>query len=124
MPSPTGDCGAWRSTHGFGPDAAYGGRTEQEAQGWYRDPYGVHEDRYLSAGAPTKLVRDGGSESYDEPPVRPLPDGALVSATSAADESGNGSDLRRADEASSQDPYSPEAAKRAAFDVWNAGWPI
>jgi hypothetical protein len=33
-----------------------------KAQGWYRDPYSVHEDRYFSDGQPTKLVRDGGSE--------------------------------------------------------------
>jgi hypothetical protein len=37
-------------------------------QGWYPDPYERHEDRWFSAGKPTKLVRDQGSESYDEPP--------------------------------------------------------
>jgi hypothetical protein len=37
-------------------------------QGWHSDPFGVHEARYFSAGQPTKLVRDGGTESYDEPP--------------------------------------------------------
>ena len=42
--------------------------------GWYRDPYGVHEDRYFSQGFPTKLVRDNGVESYDPPPGRLLPD--------------------------------------------------
>jgi hypothetical protein len=31
-----------------------------KAQGWCRDPYLVHEDRYFSDGQPTKLVRDGG----------------------------------------------------------------
>jgi hypothetical protein len=41
------------------------------AQGWYRDPYLVHEDRYFSAGEPTKLVRDGGIEDYDPPPDGP-----------------------------------------------------
>ena len=29
-----------------------------KAQGWYRDPYLVHEDRYFSDGQPTKRVRD------------------------------------------------------------------
>jgi hypothetical protein len=48
------------------------------AQGWYRDPYGMHEDRYFSAGTPTKLVRDDGQESYDSPPDRPLSDGDLI----------------------------------------------
>jgi hypothetical protein len=37
--------------------------------GWHSDPFGVHEARYFSAdGQPTKLVRDRGTESYDEPP--------------------------------------------------------
>ncbi len=42
-----------------------------DAQGWYRDPYLVYEDRYFSAGQPTKLVRDGGIEDYDPPPDGP-----------------------------------------------------
>ena len=37
-------------------------------QGWYRDPYGVHDERWFSADKPTHLVRDHGTESYDEPP--------------------------------------------------------
>jgi hypothetical protein len=38
-------------------------------QGWHSDPFGLHEARYFSAdGQPTKLVRDGGRESYHEPP--------------------------------------------------------
>jgi hypothetical protein len=37
--------------------------------GWSADPFGIHEERYLSEGQPTKLVRDGGVESYDEPPT-------------------------------------------------------
>jgi hypothetical protein len=37
--------------------------------GWHPDPFGVHEARYFNAdGQPTKLVRDRGAESYDEPP--------------------------------------------------------
>jgi hypothetical protein len=42
-------------------------------QGWYRDPFGVHENRWFSDGNPTKLVRDGAAEAYDEPPPGPLP---------------------------------------------------
>jgi len=68
------------------------------AQGWYRDPYEIHEDRYLSAGTPTKLVRDNGQESYDPPPDRPLPDRDLVPAESAGSESSPWSDLERADQ--------------------------
>ena len=36
-------------------------------QGWAPDPFGLHESRYFSDGRPTKLVMDGGVESYDEP---------------------------------------------------------
>ena len=41
--------------------------------GWNVDPYGLHEHRYFSGGLPTKLVRDGGRESYEEPPNYPPP---------------------------------------------------
>jgi hypothetical protein len=37
--------------------------------GWRRDPWGIHEERWFCVdGAPTKLVRDRGCESYDEVP--------------------------------------------------------
>ena len=88
------------------------------AQGWYRDPYGVHQDRYFSAGAATKLVRDGGREAYDLPPDRPLPSGDLVPADQGDDETGNASDLRRADDASTK-PYDAAEARRAALDVFD-----
>jgi hypothetical protein len=40
-------------------------------QGWARDPFHLHESRYFSAGRPTKLVRDGTVETYDDPPSAP-----------------------------------------------------
>jgi hypothetical protein len=40
----------------------------RQLQGWSADPFGVHEERYFSAGRATKLVRDGKVESYDDPP--------------------------------------------------------
>jgi hypothetical protein len=40
----------------------------EDQEGWFTDPFGRHEARWLSNGAPTKLVRDGGDESYDDPP--------------------------------------------------------
>ena len=43
-----------------------------EAEGWFRDPYGQHDDRWFSAGHPTSLVRDGAVESRDEPPLFPI----------------------------------------------------
>jgi hypothetical protein len=39
-----------------------------EDEGWYTDPYGSHDARWMSAGRPTKLVRDGDVESYEDPP--------------------------------------------------------
>jgi hypothetical protein len=42
-----------------------------EPEGWYQDPFRLHEARYFSAGRPTRLVRDGDVQSYDEPPVAP-----------------------------------------------------
>jgi hypothetical protein len=39
-----------------------------KAEGWYLDPFGSHEARWFSNGAPTILVRDKGVESHDSPP--------------------------------------------------------
>jgi hypothetical protein len=43
------------------------------AQGWYRDPYGRHGERWVSGGRPTTLVRDGDAESYDPPGAEESP---------------------------------------------------
>jgi hypothetical protein len=52
-----------------------------DLQGWHPDPFGLHEARYFSVGNPTKLVRDGRAESYDEPPD-PVPAAAPVATVS------------------------------------------
>jgi hypothetical protein len=55
--------------------------------GWHSDPFGVHEARYFSAdGQPTKLVRDRGAESYDEPPSEPDRVAAAMARMSAMPE--------------------------------------
>jgi hypothetical protein len=51
-----------------------------ELQGWHPDPFGLHEVRYFSAGRPTKLVRDGRVDTYDEPPQDSFAATAAVSA--------------------------------------------
>jgi hypothetical protein len=85
-----------------------------KAQGWYRDPYLVHEDRYFSAGHPTKLVRDGGIDNYDPPPAGP-PKVELVEVRRT--EPGDGSDLRRAGDPSAGPAISdPRAFFWAAVD--------
>ena len=68
-------------------------------EGWYLDPYGIHEQRWMSAGTPTSLVRDSGTEGNDEPPDRP-PSKPLVPAPVV--ESAFGRDLLRADDADNE----------------------
>jgi len=89
----------------------------QQAEGWYRDPYQIHHYRWMSAGLPTKLVRDGRTDSYDEPPALPVPE-VLAPADSAGDEPASGSDLRRADDACNEAPYSAQKARRAVIDYF------
>ena len=50
-----------------------------EVEGWYKDPWGRHEERWFSDGTATKLVRAGGEVSHDEPPNEPF-DGPLEEA--------------------------------------------
>jgi hypothetical protein len=78
-----------------------------KAQGWYRDPYLVHEDRYFSAGQPTKLVRDGRVENYDPPPPGPAK-AELVEVPDT--QTNNVGELRRADDGSAGAVYDPYMA--------------
>ena len=88
------------------------------AEGWYRDPFGLHEDRWMSQGRPTKLVRDGATESYDPPPDRPLP-AELVPVT-ADSGAADGSGLRRSGD-SGRDTSSSESAWQAGLDAISGG---
>jgi len=54
-------------------------------QGWYPDPYEKHDDRWFSDGKPTRLVRDQGTESFDEPPPE-RPRGPLTPDPAAGNE--------------------------------------
>ena len=47
-------------------------------QGWHPDPFGRHGARYFSQGVATRLVRDGTTESYDEPPAATPDQGAVA----------------------------------------------
>ncbi len=78
-------------------------------EGWYTDPYGVHDARWLSAGLATKLVRDGHETSYDPPP-----DGPWTETPEALDQDSEGGDLRRADDAEAG--YDSRQARWAAYD--------
>lgn len=48
--------------------------------GWQPDPFQLHEERYFSQDRPTNLVKDGGVESYDDPPAVPSPPQGTPSA--------------------------------------------
>lgn len=89
-------------------------KTNPLAEGWYRDPYGIHEDRWMSQGVPTGLVRDGVRESDDPPPDRPLPEADLVPADQAAGDETDASDMRRADDVNRR-PYDLAEAMRGAI---------
>ena len=68
---------------------------DEHEEGWYTDPFQRHEARWMSAGTPTKLVRDGDEESYDDPPTRkPLARPVPIEA----DEIRDGRDLLHAGE--------------------------
>ena len=92
--------------------------TGLDAEGWYEDPYNIHQHRWFSAGSPTSLVRDSGDESRDAPPGTP-PDEPLVRAVDEST-SANGDDLRRADE-NRGGSYDSNGSWDAAIDA-NAGW--
>ena len=79
-------------------------------EGWYVDPFGRHEARWISGGYPTSLVRDGSAESQDPPPALPLPPEL---EPWASDPPGNGGDLKRADDAESQE-FDPQKLTQAA----------
>jgi hypothetical protein len=68
----------------------------QDEEGWFTDPFGLHEARWLSYGKPTKLVRDRGIESYDDPPdSEPSQEPVRIEEPVAAT---GGTDMRRADD--------------------------
>jgi hypothetical protein len=92
-----------------------------QTEGWYRDPFDIHADRWISDGRPTALVRDGAVESHDPPPEVAF-SGPLVESALSESESANGDDLRRADDAENADVYDPKRARQAALDSipWGA----
>jgi hypothetical protein len=55
---------------------------EKPPQGWFVDPYGIHDHRYYSQGKATALVRDGRAEAQDPPPEGVVT-GPLVPARAA-----------------------------------------
>lgn len=85
------------------------------AEGWYEDPFALHEQRWFSAGSPTSLVMDGNVESKDPPPSETF-DGPLVAAVESSANGIDGNDLRRVGDRMG-DSYDPGKASDAAFDA-------
>ncbi len=81
-----------------------------EEEGWYVDPHGVYEARWVPAGTPTALVRDGEVEAQDPPPNISYV-GELTELTETAPRDGD--DLLRADDADSK-PFDPDREQEAA----------
>ena len=90
------------------------------AEGWYRDPYGIHQDRWFSAGTPTALVRDQGVEGHDDPPAYPPPG---PPAEIPEIDQFPADDLRRADEEEANGgEYEQEMAVEQAGDATGTGF--
>jgi hypothetical protein len=89
--------------------------SKQPEEGWYTDPYERHEARWLSDGEPTKLVRDGAIESYEDPPAGPPV--AVPVKLEADPTAAGGQDLLRADSAEEGDGYDSSKANMAALDA-------
>jgi hypothetical protein len=93
---------AWSSVYcrGMVPGAQ---DPEGPPQGWFVDPFGVHEQRWFSQGRATALVRDGKAETQDPPPDGPVPE-PLVRATAAPPAGRPSDDVRRAGGSDDPDP--------------------
>lgn len=87
-------------------------------EGWYQDPYGIHEARWFSDGTPTKLVRDGTTESSDPAPDHP-PDHPPVPLP---EPDAGPSDLLRADDAETEQRGSDQVA--AILDAFAQTTPL
>jgi hypothetical protein len=125
---------------------------DETAEGWYRDPYDVHEERWISSGKPTSVVRDGKNEGQDDPPDRQPTRPYVLMLPDPASSAGS-RDLLRADDAErqpspdlgfysevamdasiagptflgdrdmmSETPYERKVRKRARNERWRARW--
>ena len=88
---------------------------ERFEEGWYFDPFGRHEARWLSQGRPTALVLDGEQESSDPPPdTSPVSD--AVPYPPREPQGRGADDLRRADDEQENLPGIDEVMDAASAD--------
>jgi len=83
---------------GVTPDEDGAGPKFDLDEGWYTDPWGHHEARWISLGKATNLVRDGDIEAHDPPPGTPPSVTPTLIPAEALDQVETG-DLKRADDA-------------------------
>ncbi len=86
-------------------------------EGWCTDPFELHEARWISAGTPTKLVRDGSVENYE--PVPSAAPSALPVPMCGRAAASHGADLLRSDRAV---PDARSAMNRAASKILVHTW--
>lgn len=82
--------------------------TQSILEGWHTDPWGLHDARWLSGGAPTKLVRDGSVERFDDVPSSVAT--STPTPIAVSDGASHGVDLRRSD----QETFDPRQAMAIA----------
>jgi len=90
--------------------------TTRGAEGWYQDPYRIHQYRWFSMGKPSALVRDGLIESNHAPPDMPYV-GMLVPEGSDAGTGANGSDLQRVGDGTKNDYWDAAADASTWFPL-------
>jgi hypothetical protein len=91
---------------------------EECLEGWYTDPFGRHEARWISSGRPTLLVRDGDVESHADPP-----DEAPSLVPERIVPVGSPDSTRRADDAQ-HEYWDLQRAVDAAETTVDVGWRI
>jgi hypothetical protein len=104
---------------GDAPTAGLESPADTDEEGWFTDPFLVHDERWLSNGRPTKLVKDGGFESFDPPPDRPPTQ--TPTRVEADPKATGGTDLQRADDAQSGEVVDPSAFRMMAWDSFGSG---
>jgi hypothetical protein len=71
----------------------------RHAEGWFIDPFAAHEQRWISDGSPTELVRDDGVEAYDSPPAGEVATPLVPAPPVVLPEDQAADTLKRADDA-------------------------
>jgi len=88
------------------------------AEGWFTDPYGRHEARWMSQGTATGLVRDGGVEAKGPAPNSPFT--VVPVRIEGGSDPSAGTDLLRTD-AAEDSVIDPKTYRRAAWTAWDKG---